>query len=135
VTHVEILKKHNLKATPQRLSILNTLEMYGHVTLEEIEKYTKVNFPTLSLSTIYRNINEMIKKNVVSEVKITNSKDYFEINKEKHAHLICKECGKIEDFKIDTQDIVKNIQSLTNDKIIDATLNFEVICKECLSGK
>ena len=135
MTHVDILKAHNLKATPQRLSILDTLEKYGHATLEDIEKYTKEKFPTLSLSTIYRNINEMVKKGVLSEVKIANKKDYFEITKDKHIHLVCKECGNIEDFVVDTDEIIQKVQQLTKNKIIDTTLTFDVICKECLSRK
>ncbi len=62
MSHVDILKLHSLKATPQRLCVLDVLESYGHATLEEIERFTKTKFPTLSLSTIYRNINEMLKK-------------------------------------------------------------------------
>jgi len=98
MSHVEILKLHSLKATPQRLCVLGVLEKYGHVTLEDIEQFTKLKFPTLSLSTIYRNINEMLKKDILSEVKIANKKEYYEIKKENHAHLVCSKCGKIEDL-------------------------------------
>ncbi|WP_458700537.1 Fur family transcriptional regulator [Sulfurospirillum sp. 1307] len=135
MSHVDLLKNYELKATPQRLCILDTLDKYGHATLEEIEKYSKEKFPTLSLSTIYRNINEMIKKDVLSEVKIANKKDYFEITKEKHVHLICKECGKIEDLMVDSQEIIQKFQKQTQSKILDTTISFDVICKECLSRK
>ena len=104
MSHVDILKLHSLKATPQRLCVLDVLEEHGHVTLENIERFTKLKFPTLSLSTIYRNINEMLKKEILSEVKIANKKEYYEITKENHTHLICSKCGKIEDF----QTIAKN---------------------------
>jgi len=135
MSHVDILKLHSLKATPQRLCVLDVLEDYGHVTLEEIEKHTKTKFPTLSLSTIYRNINEMVKKEILSEVKIANKKEYYEITKENHAHLICLKCGKIEDFKINTNTLIKEAQSSTQNQIQNATISFDIICKECLSAK
>jgi Fur family peroxide stress response transcriptional regulator len=135
MSHVDILKLHSLKATPQRLCVLDVLENHGHVTLEDIEKYTKTKFPTLSLSTIYRNINEMVKKDILSEVKLTNKKEYYEIKKEKHAHLVCTRCGTVKDFMIDEEDIIKNIQLQTDDKILNATISFDTICKECLSAK
>ena len=135
MSHVDMLKLHSLKATPQRLCVLDVLENHGHVTLEDIEKYTKSKFPTLSLSTIYRNINEMVKKEILSEVKLTNKKEYYEITKERHAHLVCTKCGKVEDFIIEAEDIIKNAQSYTDDKISNVTISFDAICKECLSAK
>jgi len=135
MSHTDILKLHSLKATPQRLCILDVLEKHGHVTLEGVEQLTKLKFPTLSLSTIYRNINEMVKKEILSEVKIADKKDYYEITKENHAHLICSKCGKIEDFIINTDDIIKKAQASTCSKISSATIFFDTVCKECLSTK
>jgi len=134
MSHVSILKEHNFKATPQRLCVLDILEKCGHASLEDIEKLTKVRFPTLSLSTIYRNINEMIKKGIVSEIKIANKKEHFEISKEKHSHLICSKCEKIEDFKIPTDELIEKVESLSGSKVISDTISFEIICKDCLSA-
>ncbi len=135
MSHVDVLKLHELKATPQRLCVLDVLEKYGHATLEDIEKYTKVKFSTLSLSTIYRNINEMLKKGILSEVKLANKKDHYEITKANHAHLVCIQCGKIEDFTINTQELLQKAETLTCNKIYNITLSFNTICKECLSAK
>lgn len=135
MTHVDILKNYDLKATPQRLCILEVLKTYGHANLEDIEKFTKLKFPTLSLSTIYRNLKEMLKKGLISEVKIANKKDYYEIEKDSHAHLLCTQCGQIEDFKIDTNDMINKVQLLTTNKICNATISFDTICKDCLSAK
>ncbi len=135
MSHMEILKLNSLKATPQRLCVLDVLEKFGHATLEDIEKQTKVKFPTLSLSTIYRNINEMLKKEILSEVKTVNKKEHYEITKEKHSHLICSKCGKIEDFVPNIDEIIKNAQSFTDNKIYGTTLSFDITCKECLRTK
>jgi len=135
MSHIQLLKNHTLKATPQRLCILDTLQECGHATLEDVQKIISKKFPTLSLSTIYRNLNEMLQKNIVSEVKIANKKDYFELKKDKHVHLVCQNCGKIEDFEIATDDISKQIETQTGDKVLNDTLSFDVICKDCLSAK
>ncbi|WP_331774920.1 Fur family transcriptional regulator [Sulfurospirillum sp. 1612] len=132
MSHIELLKTHELKATPQRLCILNTLEECGHATLEEIQQIINEKFPTLSLSTIYRNINDMIQKEIVSEVKISNKKDYFEIAKENHVHLVCDECGRIEDFKIEADDLIDQVEKRSQSKVLSEILTFHVICKDCL---
>jgi len=135
MTHMDMLKNYNLKATPQRLCILEVLKSYGHANLDDIEKFTKIKFPTLSLSTIYRNLKEMLKKGLISEVKLADKKDYYEIEKDSHAHLVCSQCGKIEDFRVDTDTIINNMQLLTSNKIYNATITFDTVCKECLSAK
>ncbi|MDA3908297.1 MAG: transcriptional repressor, partial [Sulfurimonas sp.] len=103
--------------------------------LDQIQKNTKEKFPTLSLSTIYRNLKEMHDKGLISEVKLANKKDYFEIVKDKHIHFVCNDCGKIEDFEIDISELTQKIETLTPNKILSNTLSFNVICKECLSTK
>ncbi len=135
MSHIKLLKTNELKATPQRLCILDTLRECGHATLEDIQKIISAKFPTLSLSTIYRNLNEMIQKDMVSEVKFANKKDYFEIAKEKHVHLVCQKCKKIEDFEIKTDEISRQIEEQTGDKVLANTISFDVICKDCLSPK
>ncbi|MBL0703746.1 MAG: transcriptional repressor [Sulfurospirillum sp.] len=130
--HVDILKANSLKATPQRLCILDVLKNHGHATLEDIERFTKVQFPTLSLSTIYRNIDEMLKKEILTEIKLVNKKEYYEIKKENHTHMVCENCGKIEDFIIDTDEIIKKYQTSTCSKIHKITISFNSTCKECL---
>jgi len=135
MSHVDVLKLHSLKATPQRLCVLDALENHGHATLEDIERFTKVKFPTLSLSTIYRNIGDMLKKGILSEVKIANKKEHYEITKESHAHLVCSQCGNIEDFTINTNEIIKKAQSFTCNEIFGVIISFDTICKECLSTK
>lgn len=131
MSHIELLKEHDLKATPQRLCILDVLHECGHASLEDIQSHTKENFPTLSLSTIYRNINEMVAKGVVSEVKIKNMKERFELSKHQHAHMICIKCGKIEDIHVDTSDLEQRVQTQSGLDVLNATVSFDTVCKEC----
>lgn len=131
MSHIDLLKVSELKATPQRLCVLDVLENCGHATLEEIERITKEKFPTLSLSTIYRNLNEMIEKGIVSEVKITK-KQHYEITKAKHIHLYCKSCGKIEDLIFDTNGFTQKLEEAAGCKILNDIINLEIICKDCL---
>jgi len=97
-TFKELLDSSALKATHQRLAILNELDKKGHASIEEIYESIKQNFPSMSLATIYKNISSLKDKQIVSEV-CTHPKSKFEITKEPHAHFICKICGEIEDIE------------------------------------
>jgi len=95
-----LLEDSNLKTTPQRLAILKELDKYGHASIEEIYESIKEMFPSISLATIYKNINALKEEDVISEICL-HQKPKFEIKKEPHAHFVCKKCGKVEDIPFD----------------------------------
>lgn len=132
MSHIDLLKKYELKATAQRLCILETLERCGHATMDQIQEIAKEKFPTLSLSTIYRNLGEMISKGIVSELKLNKQKEHYELAKNNHAHLVCTKCGKIEDLSLQTEAFVQSVEKITGSKILQDTISFDVICNECL---
>ncbi len=102
-----LLEESHLKITPQRLAILKELDMKGHATIEEIYENIKELFPSISLATIYKNINALKSHNIVSEVCL-HQKPKYEIQKEPHAHFICEKCGYVEDIPFD--DIEKKLE-------------------------
>jgi len=95
-----LLEESNLKTTPQRLAILKELEEKGHASIEEIYENIKELFPSISLATIYKNINAMQDEQIVTEVCL-HQKPKYEINKNPHGHFICKKCGKVKDLFLD----------------------------------
>ena len=92
-----LLKENGLKATFQRMNILENIESHGHISIDTI--YAKVikTYPSLSLATVYKNIILMVEKGVLVEVPITGKKSKYELIKEDHIHLVCTECGEVED--------------------------------------
>ena len=100
-----LLEDSNLKTTPQRLAILKELDNKGHASIEEIYETIKEMFPSISLATIYKNINALKEEGIISEICL-HQKPKFEIEKSPHAHFICKKCGNVEDIPF--EDIIKN---------------------------
>lgn len=132
-THIDLLKKHNLKATPQRLEILATIAKHGHITIDNLYAEIKDKFSSISLATIYKNINSMTEEKLLSEVKIPNSKSVYEIVKDGHAHLKCEVCGEITDMVIDSEEIFKPISSEYNFKIHHSDVIISGVCQKCLT--
>jgi len=123
-----LLDQTSLKKTPQRLTILKTIDKYGHIAIEDIYAEVKEQFPSISLATVYKNINALKEEKVVSEIHPKDSKIKFEIKKQPHGHFVCKKCGEVYDFEL------QNICQPSLD-IIDNIENSEVylygICKKC----
>ena len=122
-----LLEESNLKITPQRLAILKELENKGHASIEEIYENIKEMFPSISLATIYKNINSLKEEGIISEVCL-HQKPKFEIEKEPHAHFICKKCGKVEDIPLN-EVINKNIDEKYPNS--HKELYIYGICKNC----
>jgi len=124
---LNLLQNSHLKITPQRLAILQSLEKNGHASIEELFNELKKDYPTISLATIYKNINALKNENIVSEICI-HPKPKYEIKKEPHAHFICKKCLKIED--IDYKDL---FSKCIDEKFPHSTKELYIygICKDC----
>jgi Fe2+ or Zn2+ uptake regulation protein len=123
-----LLQNTSLKSTPQRLAILNTIQKYGHICIEDIYSELKDIFPSISLATIYKNINTLKDEGILSEIHPQNLKSKYEIKKEPHGHFVCKKCGKIVDFEL------KNICKPSLDEIEDifeSEVYLYGICKNC----
>lgn len=105
-----LLKEYNLKVTPQRVAIVEELYSNGHMNIDELYKKLLEKFPSISLATIYKNVNAMVEKVFLNEVKIPEAKSVYELAKEEHSHLVCSSCGKIEDITIDTSVLQSSIK-------------------------
>lgn len=92
-----LLKQNNLKATFQRISILETIEKYGHINIDSIYEEVSRIHSSLSLATVYKNILLMVANNVLVEVPVSGQKSKYELKKEDHIHLVCTQCGMVED--------------------------------------
>ena len=129
--YTEILRQHNLKATPQRLEITNALYTNGHISIENLYDVMLKKFNSISLATIYKNINLMLEASFIQEVKIPNEKSVYELTKDTHSHIICDSCGEIMDIELDLNAVVSDAAQTSNYKINKSDLILSGTCKNC----
>ena len=129
--YTELLRAHHLKATPQRLEITNALNTYGHMNIENLYAMMLEKFNSISLATIYKNINIMLEASFIQEVKIPDAKSVFELTKASHSHAVCANCGHIEDITLDLSSIQNTAMGITDFKIETSDLVFSGLCKKC----
>ena len=129
--YTNLLKDYNLKVTPQRVAIVEELYINGHMNIDDLYKNLLEKFPSISLATIYKNINAMIEKVFLSEVKIPNAKSVFELVKSEHAHLVCSSCGDIEDITLNTTSVLSEAATLSQFTIESTNVVLSGICPTC----
>jgi Fur family transcriptional regulator, peroxide stress response regulator len=129
--YTEMLRSHNLKATPQRIEITNALMVHGHLTIEKLYEILLKKFSSISLATIYKNINIMIESAFIQEVKVPRAKSVYELTKETHSHLVCEKCGAVEDTSANLSLVDKIDLGESTFKINKAELVLCGVCENC----
>ena len=127
----EILRQYNLKATPQRLAIVELMQTHGHISIENLYIFVKEKFQSVSLATLYKNINIMIGVDLIKEVKIPGEKLKYELIKEPHSHLVCQKCNEVKDISIDLREVTQNCEFKSNYKVNETSLLLSGICPDC----
>ncbi|BCD67850.1 Fur family transcriptional regulator [Nitratiruptor sp. YY09-18] len=98
IEFTNILKNKELKSTPQRVAMLGILEQKGHADIETIYDEIKKDFVSISLATVYKNVNTLLDAGIIQEIKIPQRKSRYEIAKHKHSHFVCEKCGEVYDI-------------------------------------
>ncbi len=136
---VEKLKETGLKATPQRIAILRELDKKEHPTIDELYNNLKKTHPSISLATIYKNLNMLKEAGLAIEIipPSANEKSRFDIYLEPHIHIMCKECGKVFDYYI--KDAINEcsmiLKELTNQEVENINVLGLTVCEECRKKK
>jgi Fur family ferric uptake transcriptional regulator/Fur family peroxide stress response transcriptional regulator len=133
--YVKLLKQNNLKATFQRINILEIIDKNGHIDVDGIYEQIKAIHPTISLATVYKNIISMTQNGVLVEVPIVGKKSKYELKKADHIHLVCTECGYVEDKDcIDiTNQALNALTSQEHFKLATRQINLYGVCHNCLA--
>lgn len=128
-----ILKQAGLKATSERLFLLDTLKnAETPLSVKEIKE--KLSKTGVDQATIYRNMETLIKSGLVRLVNFQHDHNHYEIvNENHHHHLICEKCAKVVDVsKCDTSKLEQQVKELGGFASINShALEFFGLCKSC----
>jgi Fur family ferric uptake transcriptional regulator len=127
----EIMKKSRL--TKQRQVILEELmKLTSHPTADELYHIVRRRLPTISLGTVYRNLDLLSKKNVIRKLDISGKRARFDANTNNHHHIRCLRCDRVDDiFNLPEIEIEKYVSKATNYEVLGYNLEYLGICPEC----
>ena len=81
--------------------ILKLLKKKHLLTIAEIHKA----IPDADYSTVFRNVEQLLKDKEIKKVMIDNKSIAYESSKDSHDHFICNDCGTIESIHIPRKSI------------------------------
>jgi Fur family peroxide stress response transcriptional regulator len=104
IDFAQLSRRAGLPITHQRQVIYDVLMgMPGHPSPEEVYAKVRKRIPSISLATVYKNLNRFLKAGLVQETSVHHGSLRVEVNDHPHHHLVCSSCKKIED--IDSEQI------------------------------
>lgn len=88
-----------LKVTHQRSEIFRiVISTEGHPDVLSVFRLVKKRIPSISLDTVYRNLNLLAEHGLISILGMSRENLRFDGNMESHHHFSCVKCGRIGDF-------------------------------------
>lgn len=129
---MENMKKENFSR--KRMAILKLIQSTDtHPTADWIYANLKPKYPDLSLGTVYRNLKKFCESGKITSIGVINGQEHFDANTHKHSHLICEQCGEVEDIA-DTFFTVEELGRIAREHgicISQAEVTFNGLCKSC----
>ena len=129
----KILNGAGLKLTPQRTSILEVFsENKKPITAQEI--HTQLKKKNIDLVTIYRTVASFEKAGLVKRVDLRQEAVFYELNLDHHHHIVCTNCGTMEDFELcEMEKLSKKIVTGSKKFTFINEHNFELfgVCNAC----
>ncbi len=98
--------------TPQRMKILQYLKsVHSHPTAEIVYNAIKADMPTITLATVYRNLNLLAESGEILRLEI-NKEFHYDAYCNSHQHFVCENTGKI--YDLEDNEITELIKSKIN---------------------
>ncbi|GGI39910.1 Fur family transcriptional regulator [Mammaliicoccus stepanovicii] len=134
----EQLHKASYKLTPQREATVRVLleNESDHLSAEDVYLKVKDKAPEIGLATVYRTLELLAELKVVDKINFGDGVARFDLRKEGakhfHHHMVCMECGTVDEIEEDLlDDVEKRVEREFNFKILDHRLTFHGICHRC----
>ena len=121
----------------QRELILHALTQNPiHPTADKLYELIRPFMPTISLATVYRNLNQLVDNGIIRKISGLDGSVHYDHCVEKHYHFICTYCNKVYDVPYDVaQDLEQKLKSLTGLEAQSSDLTFKGICPVCQKSK
>jgi Fur family peroxide stress response transcriptional regulator len=130
-------RMHGLSVTHQRLAIFEALAgSREHPSAEQIHRSVQRRIPTLSLATVYKNLEALKAIGAVADVNPLHEEGRFEAALpgtgagRPHHHLVCISCKKVRDLHDQGLDRLR-IADAQGFDIRAVRVQAEGLCPEC----
>lgn len=128
----EKIRENGGRFTKQRENILQTLT-HSPLSVSQVSKSLKLKGVNIDKVTLYRTLNRFTTLGLVGKTQFKERESMYELVSEgsHHHHLICDECGKVEDIPLQENSLINEVQKKSRFLIKSHSLEFYGVCAKC----
>jgi len=130
----DLLRRHGLQVTAQRLAVLAAVSRGPHGTADDVAKAVRAQLGVISRQAVYDALAVMADKGLIRRIQPAGSPARYEDRTgDNHHHLICRGCGRMVD--VDCATGAAPCLTPTDDsgyEIDEAEVVYWGRCPECL---
>lgn len=94
----ELLRRHGLQVTAQRLAVLRAVSGHPHITADGVAEAVRAEIGAISLQSVYDALGVLVGEGIIRRIQPAGSAARFEARVgDNHHHLICRVCGRVVD--------------------------------------
>lgn len=131
---VQELRTKGLRATVQRVTVLEFLHHHSHSDAEAVFQAVRSSLPTISLQAVHQILHDLTGNGLIRRISLPDSVSarYETRIEDNHHHIQCIFCGRIEDVNC----VVGHAPCISPSdshgmRVIEATIVFRGICQDC----
>jgi Fur family ferric uptake transcriptional regulator len=96
--HAELLRRHGLQVTAQRVAVLRAVSDRPHTTADDIEGFVRAEIGAISRQAVYDVLGALTDKGLLRRIQPAGSSARYESRVgDNHHHLICRACNRMVD--------------------------------------
>jgi Fur family transcriptional regulator, peroxide stress response regulator len=128
----EICRQHAIPLTVQRRAILEELSSRtDHPAADQIFDAVRTRMPEISRTTVYRVLETFVRLGIARKVCHPGAAARYEVQSERHHHLVCLHCESIVDLEDPSLDKLRLLNVTSGFRIADYSIQFRGLCSEC----
>ena len=135
---VQTIRDKGLRATTQRVAVLDFLHHVPHTDAEAIFQGVRTTLPTISLQAVHLIVQDLSQIGLIRRTSLpdSNSARYETRVADNHHHIQCIQCGRIEDVDCAVGHAPCLDPSHAHGmRVIEASVVYRGICEQCDNSK
>lgn len=128
--------KPSRRMTQQRKVILEELKkLTCHPTAEELYRFVREKLPSISIATVYRNLEILSDEGTVLKLNVAGTQRRFDATTANHYHIRCLGCGRVDDVHMELLPILEETaQRSTGYAVVSHRVELSGFCPTCAGG-
>ncbi|MCH3907536.1 MAG: transcriptional repressor [Sphaerochaeta sp.] len=102
-----------------------------HPNADEVYQRVARKHPSISRSTVYRNLHNLVDEKKIRAVRVTDGPEHFDRTLSSHYHIQCTVCGRVSDLCVTSGESLETIVDASGYLVEGKDVIYRGVCPDC----